>query len=766
MDQTINGNGKGFPRVVEAPAVKPSSDNPTNNINVIALSYVPKGMNIHFQTPFGLGTAPVVTWGTDRSQLENTSSGQSHSYDRTPPCSLVSVTMCSQYFHEVQLKNLRPDTTYYYQIQAANGTTASDVLSFTTARDAGVSGKFTLAVLNDMGYINADGTHKQLVDAATSDEPLAFAWHGGDLSYADDWSSGFMPCEDSWPVCYNGSSTELPGPAPVPDSYKDVPLPAGEVANQGGPEGGDISVIYETNWDLWQQWINNITMVIPYMVMPGNHEAACAEFDGPGNDLSAYLVNNETNATVPETELTYYSCPVSQRNYTAYQHRFRMPGDETKGASNFWYSFDYGLAHFITLDGETDFPYSPEWPFVRDDPSGLPEENKTFVTDSGPFGAINGDWRDNEAYEQWNWLQADLAAVDRTKTPWIFVMSHRPMYSSQTASYQRNVRDAFQPLLLKYGVDAYFSGHIHWYERLFPLTADGEIDTESIKDDNTYYVNEGNSLTHIINGMAGNIESHSTLYDGHKRLNITNVLDYVHFGFSKLTVHNESAAYWEFIKGDDGTVGDYVWLLKPNNSSSSNISSSTTALSKSSLPTSSSANLSSIYPSSGPSNVNPMTSYGSNSSNIESSVVATTLSTVPSGSGSGSGSVPGSFAPVTTTVLSSKFSNATSPSSVPMSGQSSVNSTAGVSAPLPASEEPSLTTIAGGSASASLSAVASVTSNATGAASVPTLEGSSQASKVTGSAETSLPFASSGSTRNVISSGVLVVALLGFCLAA
>ena len=54
------------------------------------------------------------------------------------------------------------------------------------------------------------------------------------------------------------------------------------------------------------------------------------------------------------------------RNFTTYQHRFRMPGSESGGVGNFWYSFDYGLAHFVSVDGETDFPYSPEWPFVAD----------------------------------------------------------------------------------------------------------------------------------------------------------------------------------------------------------------------------------------------------------------------------------------------------------------------------------------------------------------------------------------------------------------
>jgi len=48
VDPTINGNGKGFPRLVEAPAVTPATANPTNNINVISMSYVPGGINIHF----------------------------------------------------------------------------------------------------------------------------------------------------------------------------------------------------------------------------------------------------------------------------------------------------------------------------------------------------------------------------------------------------------------------------------------------------------------------------------------------------------------------------------------------------------------------------------------------------------------------------------------------------------------------------------------------------------------------------------------------
>jgi hypothetical protein len=109
-----------------------------------------------------------------------------------------------------------------------------------------------------------------------------------------------------------------------------------------------------------QNWMNGVTKHIPYMVNPGNHEAACAEFDGPNNELTAYLDNDQINGTAANSSLTYYTCPPSQRNFTTYQFRFRMPGEEAKGVGNFWYSFDYGLVHFVSFDGETDCKYHRE----------------------------------------------------------------------------------------------------------------------------------------------------------------------------------------------------------------------------------------------------------------------------------------------------------------------------------------------------------------------------------------------------------------------
>ena len=110
-------------------------------------------------------------------------------------------------------------------------------------------------------------------------------------------------------------------------------------------------------------------------------------------------------------------------------------------------------------------------------------------------------------------------------------------------------------------VDLANLSHIHWYERMWPMGRNGTIAWDQVINDNTYHVGDGKSIAHLVNGQAGNAESHTVL-NGEPQLNLTNVLNYVDYGFSKLTVINETVATWEFIKGEDGSQGDLLWMTK------------------------------------------------------------------------------------------------------------------------------------------------------------------------------------------------------------
>jgi hypothetical protein len=65
-------------------------------------------------------------------------------------------------------------------------------------------------------------------------------------------------------------------------------------------------------------------------------------------------------------------------------------------------------------------------------------------------------------------LQADLARVDRSRTPWLIAVLHAPWYNSN-AAHQLNgdrMMAAMESLLYEARVDLVFAGHVHAYERM------------------------------------------------------------------------------------------------------------------------------------------------------------------------------------------------------------------------------------------------------------------------------------------------------------
>ena len=74
-------------------------------------------------------------------------------------------------------------------------------------------------------------------------------------------------------------------------------------------------------------------------------------------------------------------------------------------------------------------------------------------------------------YDQFAWFLNDIARVDRGRTPWVIVAWHQPPYNSYSTHYKEFEceRQHIEPFLYANGVDIVMHGHVHAYERTFPV---------------------------------------------------------------------------------------------------------------------------------------------------------------------------------------------------------------------------------------------------------------------------------------------------------
>ena len=63
------------------------------------------------------------------------------------------------------------------------------------------------------------------------------------------------------------------------------------------------------------------------------------------------------------------------------------------------------------------------------------------------------------------WLEPELK---NSGSDWKIAYFHHPLYSSGMHGSQTDLRVLLEPLFLNYGVDAVFSGHEHFYQRIKP----------------------------------------------------------------------------------------------------------------------------------------------------------------------------------------------------------------------------------------------------------------------------------------------------------
>ena len=166
---------------------------------------------------------------------------------------------------------------------------------------------------------------------------------------------------------------------------------------------------------------------IPFVAAVGNHDADTRDLDRFPDALAYYHfwdqplngpVGKEGGAIVPLLK-------GSEANKKAF---LDGAGERYPRMTNF--SFDYGNAHWTVLDSDT------------------------YV-----------DWTDSTLKD---WVIKDLEKANTTT--WRFVIFHHPGFNSSRAHFEQQQMRLLSPIFEKGKVDIVFTGHVHNYQRSFPMT--------------------------------------------------------------------------------------------------------------------------------------------------------------------------------------------------------------------------------------------------------------------------------------------------------
>jgi hypothetical protein len=165
-----------------------------------------------------------------------------------------------------------------------------------------------------------------------------------------------------------------------------------------------------------------------------------------------------------------------------------------------YYSFNYENVHFLVLSTETDF----------DDDS----EQYQFAVD------------DLEKY-------SNDSSID-----WIVASFHRQVYSSGSSlEDEEDFREIYHPLFDKYKIDLALQGHLHAYERMYPITFNSDDEDEPIvRDTNPNMYTNPNGTIFVTVGTGGAHDMELSSLDDFSAVGLDG-----DFGILDITIENNSS---------------------------------------------------------------------------------------------------------------------------------------------------------------------------------------------------------------------------------
>jgi hypothetical protein len=302
---------------------------------------------------------------------------------------------------------------------------------------------------------------------------------------------------------------------------------------------GDLAYAHDGPASRWRYWFDEIeptAKTTPYMAGCGNHDCLWGfsrkNPHGPPWRKAVISAGGDGGQCGLTTDA-----------------RFWMPGEPARIGSwaesrngtrnNLFYSFDVGTAVHVAMVS-TEHDLSP---------------NST----------------------QLRWLEADLASVDRSLTPFVLLALHRPMYTSTTDGYSlpetKGVRGAIEPLLVRHRVTGVFAGHFHQYERSCAITQDGVCSGSRGTGSSGHPPRQAQGK----GGGASGGQEHGTVHVTAGIAGLSHHSDWVKqtppwvivqstgkFGYVLLDVVNATHAHCRAIDAtDNDTVFDEFWLRAP-----------------------------------------------------------------------------------------------------------------------------------------------------------------------------------------------------------
>ena len=265
---------------------------------------------------------------------------------------------------------------------------------------------------------------------------------------------------------------------------------------------GDLSYAdcNQALWDSYGDIIEPLAKRLPWMVCAGNHEI---EFNGTDYDGL----------------------------YTAFEKRYQMP---------YFKVAEFGEVLIASdINPNINFPYCT--PSVFQSEYNYGNSFYSFESGSAHIIYLNPYSNTNYTSQQYNWLQNNLASIDRNNTPWIIVVMHCPWYSSNIKHYDDKqtilMRDSMEKLFYKYNVNIVFSGHVHAYERTYPV----------FRNQTDVY-----GTVYVTIGDGGNLEGLDyKYYDQPKWSAFRNGTQY---GHGTLTLLDKKRLLWKWYRNNDGQL--------------------------------------------------------------------------------------------------------------------------------------------------------------------------------------------------------------------